>query len=255
MEIFKNAFKFFIPPAGRLFLRKKQTHIQLLIKVLIKTKPIFWGSLRRLTPISKVFGLDRGKPIDRYYIEKFLLANQQNIKGIVLEIGDNTYTKLFGGENVLHSDVLHVISGNPMATVIADLTSAEHVKSDQFDCIILVQTLQFIYDLRSALKTVHRILKPGGVLLVTTSGISQISRYDMNRWGEYWRFTTLSAQKLFGEFFSEKNVSVQALGNVLVANAFLHGLSVRELKQKELDFNDPDYQMLITIRAFKDATF
>jgi len=209
------------------------------------------GSLRRLQPISRVYGFDRGLCIDRYYIDQFLSAHTPDIRGCVLEIGDDTYTRAFGGDHVSESDVLHVAEGDPKATIVADLTCADQIPSDVFDCIIFTQTLQFIYDMRAAIRTLHRILKPGGVLLATFPGISQISRYDMDRWGDYWRFTTLSARRLFEEVFPAGNVSVEAYGNVLAAIAFLHGLAAEELKQRELDHNDPDYEVLITVRVAK----
>ena len=105
--------------------------------------------------------------------------------------------------------------------------------------------------MRAAIVALHRILKPGGVLLATFPCISQISRYDMDRWGEYWRFTTRSAQRLFEEAFLPTNVSVESYGNVLAANALLHGLAAEELRHQELDHQDPDYQLLITVRAVK----
>jgi SAM-dependent methyltransferase len=212
---------------------------------------VFFGSLRRVRPISRLFGLDRGIPIDRYYIEKFLHSHCEDIEGRVLEVGDSTYTRKFGGDKVSKSEVLHVTPGNPKATLVADLTSAEHILPDIFDCIILTQTLQFIYDTKAALGTVHRILKPGGVLLATMSGISQISRYDMERWGEYWRFTTRSARQLFEEVFDGPQVAVQVYGNVLAAISFLHGLSAQDLRQEELDYYDPDYEVLIAVKAIK----
>ena len=152
---------------------------------------------------------------------------------------------------VVRSDVLHIWDNNPKATIVADLTHADHIPSDSFNCIIFTQALLFIYDVRTALKTLYRILKPGGVLLATFPGISQISRYDMERWGDYWRFTTLSAKRLFEEVFLPENVEVQAYGNVLTATAFLHGLAAEELKQEELDYHDPDYEVLITVRSVK----
>jgi hypothetical protein len=103
----------------------------------------------------------------------------------------------------------------------------------------------------SALKTLFRILKPGGVLLVTIPGISQIIREDMELWGDYWRFTAQSAQKLFEDIFSINHVSVNTFGNVLAASAFLYGLSVQDLRQEELDYHDPDYQVIISVRAVK----
>jgi SAM-dependent methyltransferase len=211
-----------------------------------------FGNLRRVTPISPLFGFDRGLPIDRYYIERFLSAYTLDIQGHVLEIGQDTYTRQYGGDRVTRSDVLHVMEGNPKATIIADLTDADHISSDTFDCIILTQTLQMIYDVRAALKTLYRMLIPGGVVLATFSGISQISRYDMDRWGEYWRLTNASARRLFGDVFGADNVTVTNYGNVLAACAFLHGLAAHELKRKELDYYDEDYQVIIAIRAFKN---
>jgi SAM-dependent methyltransferase len=213
--------------------------------------PVELGRLDRIEPVSTQFGFDRGQPIDRYYIENFLTYNKNYIRGRVLEVGDNTYTKRFGSYKVEQSDILHAIDGNPSATIVADIARADNIPSDTFDCIILTQTLQFVYDLSAAVNHLYRILKPNGVLLVTVPGISQISRYDMDRWGDYWRFTALSAQSLFEKRFLPENIEVKTYGNVLAATAFLYGLAVKELKPEQLDYHDPDYQMLITVRVVK----
>lgn len=209
-----------------------------------------FGNLRRVAPISRVFGFDRGVPIDRYYIESFLTRHGADIRGRVLEVGDNTYTWQFGAERVTKSDVLHISEGSPLATIVADLSRADHIASDLFDCAIITQTLHLIYDVREAIKTLYRILKPGGVLLATFPGISQISN---DQWAKtwYWSFTTLSAERLFGEIFPAADVSVEAHGNVLAAIAFLHGLAVEDVDTAELDHRDPSYELLITVRALK----
>lgn len=210
-----------------------------------------FGSLRRLKPISSVWGSERGQPVDRYYIERFLAQHAQDIRGHVLEIGTDRYTRMFGGEQVRQCDVLHVEEKLPQVTMIGDLTNAEQIPSDSFDCVILTQTLQFIYDVPAVLRTVYCILKPDGVVLATVPGISQISRYDMDRWGQYWSFTTKSTRYLFEATFPAEKIEVKAYGNVLAAISFLHGLASEDLRQKELDFDDPDYELLITIRARK----
>jgi SAM-dependent methyltransferase len=210
-----------------------------------------FGSLRRLKPISPDWGTERGQPIDRYYIERFLASCAADIRGHVLEIGDDSYTRRFGGDRVSQSDVLHVAETRAEVTIIGDLTRAEHIPSDTFDCIILTQTLQAIYDVPAAIRSAHRILRPGGVVLATIPGISKISRYDMDRWGYYWSFTTCSARRLFEGAFPAECVNVTAHGNVLAAIAFLHGLATQELRPHELDFADPDYELLITVRAQK----
>lgn len=214
-------------------------------------RPVFWGNLRRLEPKSRVFGYDRGnQSIARYYIDKFFAQNASDIRGEVLEIGDDTYARRHGTE-LRHVAVLNVHPGNPKATIIDDLTIADNIANGSFDCLVLPQTFQFIYDFRSAIKHCERILKPKGILLATLSGISQISRYDMDRWGEYWRFTSLSTSLLFAEFFPESNVRVQAHGNVLTAIGLLQGIASAELTKSELDFMDPDYEVLITVRCEK----
>lgn len=209
-----------------------------------------FGGLRRMTPISRKYGLDRGRPLDRYYIESFLARHAADVRGRVMEIGDDTYTRQFGADRVAHSDILHVTPGHPKATLIADLASADHLPANAFDCVILTQTLHLIYDLRAALRTLHRVLKPGGVLLATFPGISQIAD---NEWAPnwYWAFTTLSAHRMFAEIFPERQLTVEAQGNVLTAISFLHGLAAEELLPAELDYRDPAYQVLITTRAVK----
>jgi SAM-dependent methyltransferase len=214
-------------------------------------EPVDWGSLRRTEPVSRQFGFDRGTPIDRYYIEQFLTERANDIRGAVLEIGDATYTRRFGGKRVARSDVLHATADNRRATLVGDLASGRGIPDSAYDCIILTQTLLCIYDVKSAVAHACRALKPGGVVLATVPGISQISRYDMDRWGDYWRFTTLSAQRLFEDVFPAGNVTVQAHGNVFVAIAFLHGLAAQELRPGELNHPDPDYEVLITVRAVK----
>jgi SAM-dependent methyltransferase len=146
--------------------------------------------------------------------------------------------------------VLHVVEGNPEATIVGDLTNADNIPSDTFDCLVLTQTIHLIYDVRSAIQTIQRILKPGGVALITVPGISQIA-YD--QWGDYWcwSFTALSARRMFEEFFPSDNVQVDVHGNVLAATAFLQGLATKELRQEELDHCDPHYQVIITIRVVK----
>jgi SAM-dependent methyltransferase len=212
-----------------------------------------FGSLRRTTPISRVFGLDRAQRercIDIVFIERFLKKHQSDIRGRVLEIGDDRYTKRFGGAKVDRGDVLHVQPGGG-ATIVADLTSAEAIASESFDCIICTQTLQFIYDVHAAVRTLHRLLRPGGVVLASFTGISQISRYDMDRWGDYWRFTTASARRLFEACWPPDQVFIETHGNALLAVAYLHGLTVDELQPEELEARDDDFQLVITARAVK----
>jgi SAM-dependent methyltransferase len=209
-----------------------------------------FGDFRRLDPISRNFGLDRGRPIDRYYIQGFLARHSEDIRGSVLEIKDSNFTRKYGGDRVAVSDVLDIEESNKRATIVADLTRAENVPSDAFDCIICTQTLHFIYDIGAAVRTLRRILKPGGTLLATFPGIGQTSCKKLDE--QYcWALSSLAARQLCKEAFPGTNVEIEAHGNVLAAVAFLEGLAVRELCKEELDHHDPDYELLITLRAVK----
>jgi len=210
-----------------------------------------WKNLRILSPISNVFGVDRGKPIDRYFIENFLDDRKDLIKGVVLEIGDNKYTKMFGFK-VTKSEVLtYNIDDSRKNVIIGDLTKYDNLQNDKYDCIILTQTLNFIYDYKKAILGVYHLLKEGGSVLVTSSGISQISEYDNERWGDFWRFTENGLMKSFEEVFPKENIIIKSYGNVLSSISYLHGISSEELTEKELGYNDPNYPLLITLIAKK----
>ena len=206
-----------------------------------------FGHFRRLIPISKEWGFDRGLPVDRYYIERFLQRHAVSIRGRVLEVGDNAYTRRFGGDRVTNSDVLN-LNASPGTTIQADLASAPHIPSDSFDCIIFTQTLQYFYDLRSAVATLHRTLRPDGVLLATFPGITH-TQDGAQHW--CWSLTPNSARRLFGEVFPPEAVQVEGYGNVLAAISFLHGVAAEELKSWELDFRYPAFDVTIALRASK----
>ncbi|MBW1784329.1 MAG: class I SAM-dependent methyltransferase, partial [Deltaproteobacteria bacterium] len=207
------------------------------------------GDLSKTRPVSSLFGCDRGMPIDRYYIEKFLEKNRHWIRGRVLEIGDNIYTRKYGSQ-VSRSDVLGY-THTPKTTIVGDLSTGENIPMMAFDCIIMTPTIQFIYDVKSAIKNAFGALNPGGRLLITTSGLSQISRYDMERWGDYWRFTDRCLKMLLGEVFENSNIDVDKYGNVAVAKAFLDGYALHETDPGIFDVCDPDYQIIVSAVASK----
>src|SRR3954453_7785184 len=205
------------------------------------------GSLKRTRPISRNYGWERGTPVDRFYIERFLAQHAGDITGSVLEIGDDAYTRRYG-TGVTHSDVLHASEGNPQATIVADLADAPEIEGATFDCVICTQTLLLIYDVKQAVATLHRILKPGGTALVTVPGVSRICREEADEWGDYWRFTTHHATRLFADEFESDNVTTTAYGNVLAATAMLHGLAHEEIKPERLNDRDRDFEVLIGVR-------
>jgi SAM-dependent methyltransferase len=212
---------------------------------------VFRPNLWQLQPISREFGFDRGKPVDRVYIEQFLGVEADTIHGRVLEVGHDVYTRMFGGDQVTQCDVLARSADVGRATIVADLSDAPHIDADSFDCIILIHTLQYIFDAPAALRTCHRILKPSGALLIAVPFIGQYSARDRELWGEFWRFSRQGLSRLLGDAFGAGNVRVDAYGNVLSATAFLHGVAAEELSKDELARYDEDYDLIVTGVATK----
>ncbi len=152
-----------------------------------------------LEPVSREFGFDRGGPVDRWYIERFLDAHRADVRGRVLEVAESSYTDRYGDGQVTQSDVLYAKPGLPEATIVGDLTTGNGIPRDAYDCLIVTQTLPFIYDVAGAVRGIRDALVEGGVALVTVPGISQISRVDQREWGDWWRFTSQGTRRLFAD--------------------------------------------------------
>lgn len=201
-----------------------------------------------LAPVSEVFGLDRGTPLDRVFISRFLEAHRDIIRGDCLEVEESAYTRKFGQPG----HVAHALkfSASPDGAggreVVADLSKPETVPLDGFDTFICTQTLNFIFDLDPVVESIHKLLKPGGHALITVAGISQISRYDYERWGDYWRFTDLTLRKLLTRRFAEEDCRLATFGNVATSCLFLQGVSLEDIPDRKiLETTDPNYQMVV----------
>lgn len=239
------------PSPLRLWLRQKRQSFER--KLIVIDRVTNWSVLRRTTPYRPELGGRRGTYVDRFYIEKFLVTYQDSIRGIVAEFQGDDYIRMLGGSSVERSEIIDANTENTARTFTLDLTQTEEAPEAFFDCIICTQTLFFIRDYVAAIRSLHKMLKPKGVLLVTVAGISPIIRGSLvgGVGDDWWRFTARSAKYIFSEIFGEENVTVYSYGNVLTATAFLHGLVQEELTQSELEFHDPDYEVIIGVHAIK----
>jgi len=211
-------------------------------------RPAWLGTMRRTAPLSDHYGRERGTPVDRWYIERFLGAERAAITGRVVEVLNRDYTDRFG-RDVERSDVLDIDAANPDASIVADLAALDAVATDSVDCFVLTQTLQYVYEVGAAVAHVHRVLRPGGTVLCSVPVVSRVGRQELD--SEYWRFTAAACGRLFGDVFGHEHVHVRSHGNVLTAVAFLMGMAAEELSERELEHDDPFFPLVVTVRATK----
>lgn len=210
-----------------------------------------FGDFRRLSAIGGDLGWERGTPVDRFYLESFLARNGVDIRGRVLELGDDRYTRRFGGARVDHSDVLSIETTNPRATIVGDLQHADSLPEAAFDCIVLTQVLHLVFDIRAAVESLYRSLKPGGVLLVTMPGLAPMSIPSYPDVPLYWAATARALDRVLETRFGQDAVLVEAHGNILAVTAFLYGLAAEELDISDLGVDDSTYPVIVAARAVK----
>ncbi len=246
--------KYLIPSPIRSWLRHSYQRAER--KLLVFDRVTDWSVLHRVRPYRQDFGGHRGKYIDRFYIERFIAQYQELIRGRVAEFESDQYIRLFGDGRVEHSDVLDINEQNNQRTITLDLAQPDSAPQDLFDCILCTQTLFLIRDYVSAVRSLYKMLKPGGDLLVTLPGICPLVRGHLvaGAGDDWWRFTGRSAQRAFSDVFGDENVVVHTYGNVLTATAFMHGLVQEELTQDELEYHDPDFEVIIGVKVTKPLT-
>ena len=207
------------------------------------------NSINPVIPLSTKYGFDRGTPIDRIYIESFLNSNKDYIKGTCLEIHDIAYTKKFGGNKVSQSDSLDINIANKEANIYGDLRNLkEIINNDTYDCLIITHTINVIDDLDAVISECHRILKPGGTLLLTIPGfIGPVIDLDKS----FWRFNKNNTRYILEKKFNKNSIQIISCGNVLAGQAFLTGLAAEELSKSEINYNDPHFPIVIGAIAIK----
>jgi SAM-dependent methyltransferase len=205
-----------------------------------------WGNLRRTEPFSDQFGFDRGTPIDRFYLERFLDQERAAIRGQVLEIQVSGYAKTFG-RDLSRIDTLD-ISPQFSPTYHCDLADAGSVvPSDAYDCFLLPNTLQHLARIEEALVQALRIVKPGGVILASAAGLLRLTEADE----DFWRLSAAGWRQMAARAWPGCAIDVRAHGNCLAAVAGLYGLAVEELTRDELEFEDERFPVLTTIKCVK----
>jgi len=202
-------------------------------------------------PLNNTFGFHRGEPIDRYYIAKAISKYSNKIRGLTLEVGERRYTNEFSNIDISNSFILNYSGPEGHNCVTGDLTNLDTFEDQKFDTFICTQTLNFIYDFRSAINTSYEILNKDGFFIGTVGSVSHISKYDNDRWGDYWRFTELGIKTILSESDFDV-IDITGYGNMLSAKAMFDGCVVEDFDDISLlDYEDPIYPLIISFLCKK----
>lgn len=129
------------------------------------------------------------------------LKNKTELKVLDLGCGVKPYFPFFKEKaemyigvdinSMLNADIVCVAENLPFA-------------NESFDVIISTQVLEHVNDPRKAIEEMHRVLKKGGLLILSTHGI-----WFKHTPQDYWRWTDMGLKKIFMPF---KDVEVRNNG-------------------------------------------
>lgn len=212
--------------------------------------------LRRLEPLAG--GRQRGEPIIRHYWERFLDAHREDLRGRCLEIGATQTLRRYAGAAMSHAEAMDLAPRDGVA-VVADLSRADAVPADTYDCFVVPFTMHLIYDVEAALHHAVRILKPGGVLLVNFPCVDYYFArgLDMGTGRPlfvFWWFTPIQVENLLRRVgLTSESFELSAYGNLFARVAYQMNLPADELTRAERDHQDAGHPLILCARIVKPA--
>jgi glycosyltransferase involved in cell wall biosynthesis len=214
---------------------------------------------RRLQPLGH--GRQRGTPIVRYYWERYLQEHQADIRGTALEIGTTYTIRKFGGIAVTRAEAIDLSPHSPEVRVVADLSRADNIPSERYDCFVNQFTMHLIYDAEAALYHSIRLLKPGGVLLINFSCVDYYFPHGLDMGtGEplflYRWYTPIQVENLLRSLsLRAEDYTMDVYGNLFTRIAYQMNMPAEELTRHELGYADAGHPLLICARVVKPASW
>jgi len=206
-----------------------------------------WGNMRRAEPFSDSYGTDRGTPVDRHFLRRFLERHRSDIRGTVMEMERPEWVECFGVE-VDRLDIVDINPANLEANRVLDLCEPDLLPNATYDCMLVTQTLQYVASPASVLRNLGAALAPGGTLFLS---VPVISRLDANSGptGDRWRFSPAGLRLLLEDTLPGVRAEVVGFGNLPAALAFLAGLAAEELSARDLELQDERFPIIACARV------
>jgi SAM-dependent methyltransferase len=212
--------------------------------------------LRRLRPLAG--GRQRGTAVIRYYWERFLITHRLDIRGRALEVGSTETVRRLGGGAVLHAEAID-LAARPGIDIVGDLSRADALAAETYDCVVVPFTAHLIYDIDAAIYHAVRLLKPGGVLLVNFPCVDYYfpNGLDMQTGTTlfvHWWFTPIQVENLLRRIgLDAGDFTLTIDGNLFARVAYQTNLPIEELTAGERDTVDAGHPLLISARIVRPA--
>lgn len=194
-------------------------------------------------PFDRDFGDSRGTPVGRYYVEKFLRENADQVRGRCLEFGDPRYKSYFPAAEKY--EVVSIKPG-PGVDYVCDIHDPKGLPEGEYDSIVCTQVFEHLARPELAAQSLYRLLKPGGVLLLTAPFLNPVHGLPL----DFRRFTP-NALELILQDAGLVVDSIDFGGNSNVSLGSMLGMVQEDFTTKELEIKDPVYPYNCLIRAHR----
>ena len=106
----------------------------------------------------------------------------------------NYYQSLFPGKRYVKQDFQDF--DPPCIDIICDICDMNPIPDESIGLVLNLESLEHISNPQKAIDEIHRILRPNGLLILTTVMHFKIHRYPK----DYWRFTPHGIELLLSRF-------------------------------------------------------
>ncbi|MFF3445277.1 class I SAM-dependent methyltransferase [Streptosporangium sp. NPDC002721] len=203
-----------------------------------------WGQLRRLVPVCPAFGISRGTPIDRHYLNEFLVEIREEVHGEVVEIGGKDANRdAYGFAKAISYRGMDLEPG-PGVSLAADAADPDALPAASLDAVIAFNVLEHTPRPWEVVANMLRWLRPGGTAYCMVPSAQRLHGAPE----DYWRPLPAALGHMFGDWTERRVIQY---GNPLSAIASLMGIAAQELDPDELAVRHPHYPVASCVIARK----
>lgn len=205
---------------------------------------IDWGQLRRLTPICPDFGISRGTPIDRHYLNQFIAEIRDLVQGDTVEIGGNDGNKdVYGFTRTSGYRGLDITEA-PGVSLVGDAADPGIIPANSLDSVIAFNVLEHTARPWQVVDNMRHWLRKGGRAYCMVPSAQRLHGAPE----DYWRPLPAALREMFGAWSEQ---TVYQYGNPLSVVASLMGVAAEELDAPELSTYHPGYPVASCVVARK----